>query len=220
MRKILSILCLLITLTQLQAQDFKRFTVSLSYLSADASVGKDDNNVEKKLLPSIAYNFTPWLSAGLEANLPLRDNGVYSSTGGEVFVSFHSPSVKRFRLSLSTVFGYNIVGAYKHYKNLKAYTFFAPLGGLPDGYESPTPLKERWHIGLRPTLSYFISPSLAINVSFGFLGYRSHKQLNNNIVLHDNIDFHKKIERITGAWGFTASPTYSSSLRLGLSYSF
>lgn len=206
MRKILSILCLLITLTQLQAQDFKRFTVSLSYLSADASVGKDDNNIEKKLLPSIAYNFTPWLSAGLEANLPLRDNGVYSSTGGEVFVSFHSPSVKRFRLSLSTVFGYNIVGAYKHYKGLSRHI------GIPDYYAFASPLKERWHVGLRPTLSYSITNGLAAHIGFGFLGYRSHKELNYNDIYQG--------EKPTGAWSFTASPTYSSSLRLGLSYSF
>lgn len=215
MKRLLLMCVLLTTLCGLNAQETHRWTLSLS-LSPGAKQETAEDGY--KLLPSIAYNFNSWLSVGVELNLPLEDRGVYSSTGAELFVSFHSPKVHNFRLTLSPVFGGSIIGAYKfsleNSRGIDCAMFPHRLGYLDCGGRQSSFLKHRWYVGLRPTLSYALSSRCSLSLSYAMWGYRSHSRL-------------ARVQYFTetglgdkGEFGLTTSATYSSEFRLGFSYSF
>lgn len=198
-RLVFFLMLLLVSSGVLKAQELKRWTIGVSF-----SPSKTDED-GAKLLPSIAYNFNSWLSAGAELNLPLKDRGVYSSTGAEVFVAFHTPRLGGFSLTLAPVLGGSMIGAYS----------FSKEGGLRPVCSAiePEPRRYRWYVGFRPTLSHAFSDRWAVSFAYGLYGYRSHTEL-------WNIYRHKGEFEDSSTTGFTTSATYSSNIRLGVRYSF
>lgn len=225
---------LLVLAVSVGAEAQKRFTVSLQGMAGRdySTSGALHRRTEWKLLPSIAYHLSPSISIGLTANLPLRDNGVFSSTGGELWVGLSTPSVAGFKLTLAPTVGYGIIGAYSH--SIKNHWSNFLLGETNQG-STPfdrdyllandkfiyTPIKERWHVGIRPTLTYTLNDRWGFTLSWGFLGYISHSEID-NVHLYPStltLDMPKQVTK-SPRWGFTSSAVYSSALRLGISYSF
>ncbi len=219
MKKNYFMMLLLVLAVSVRAEAQKRFTVSLQGMAGRdySTSGALHRRTEWKLLPSIAYHLSPSISIGLTANLPLRDNGVFSSTGGELWVGLSTPSVAGFKLTLAPTVGYGIIGAYSHSKA----NVYDPQSE-PHGYVDPdvpiahAEVRERWHIGIRPTISYAIDQRWSATLSFGLWGYYSHADVD----LVDHYWFAKERRPQKSRWGFTSSAVYSSALRLGISYSF
>lgn len=208
MKRAISLLLLVLSINLLSAQERKAWTINITIMTGAQN---KDSDIDKwgdgaKLLPSVSYNLKPWLSFGLELNLPLSNRSYWSSTGGEVFASLHTPQIAGFRFSLSPVFGLHIVGAYK--QEYGRYEVIGISFNHPDLHD----IKHRWHAGLRPTISYAFNNQWSASLSYGFWGYRSQEDLYDVYYVGTN--------NTKGKWGFTSNPTYSSSWRLGISYSF
>lgn len=226
MKRIFLIMSLFLAVVAVtQAQELKRWTITLSGMQSNISgIDKD----ETKLLPSVSYNINPWLSAGLELGLPLTDNGVYTSTGVELFAGVHSPRLGPFRLSLLPVIGGATIGAY-------GFSEHHGYSGIDNGPPVPpemmteemrehyrrfrekiTGIKYRWYIGIRPVLDCAIGKHWGIRVSYGFWGVRAPRSLNGVLVYENDL-----VEALHGSIvGLDTSVSFNNALKIGVSYSF
>lgn len=200
---------LLASQTVIHAQEVKRWAVGLQGQNILHSIfgenGRNDK-AEVSLMPSIAYNISPYLSAGVSAVISIKGHDIYSMMGGEAFISAHSPRFKGFSLSLSPVFGMGTIpGGYTYETEYRRM-------GEPD---SPTKtVRYRYYAGIRPTLNLHFNSSWALHLGYGFWGYRSidipESEISSSVIQNNPKSY----------WGFSDSPSYANGLRLGVSYSF
>lgn len=217
---LLSMLALLLPSQLLGQSELKRWTFSLQGMSAE--VEKLNKN-ETKLIPSIAYNFNPYVSAGLELSLPLTDNGVYSSTNAELFATLYTPRLGRFRLGFSPVLGVGLIGAYKRswkYADILIYYESRRSSESRRKYEERH-FGYRWYYGLRPTLEYSLGERWSLSLSYAFWGW--HSRGKDEYVAYRVGGHYENIlsEPVyQPSWGFLTAPTHNSALRIGFRYSF
>lgn len=205
-------LCLLLLLGVLVGQAQGRWTMSLGVMRSNiATIDK----VETKLLPSISYNFNSWFSAGVELGLPLTDNGVYTSTGVELFGAFRSPRLGAIRLSLLPVLGASTVGAYGFSRHYGEGLY------LDSGCERFTRIdvssvKYRWYLGVRPMLDFAIDKHWGINITYSFFGVRAPQSVNKVLIFND-----EKVDEFHGSVvNSDTSISFNNALKVGISYSF
>lgn len=177
------------------------------------------------VVPSVAYGFNKNLSLGASFLLPLatEKNEVATAytSGCELYLNGHIELFSNFRVSLSLIGMLGTTGAYKSFKGDNRYSskyadwdspYFDPY--YEDGevrYQS-----YRWQVGLRPSISYHITPNWFFELSYGLLGYRSHKDLCHNYSVNEPLNNGRR----RGAWGFNSELGWGNALRLGIGYSF
>lgn len=223
MKRVIYIVMLLWFAFNLKAQEYKKWTVSVSQIYGKVQSKTIDRGFV--VVPSVAYGFNKNLSLGASFLLPLATEksevAIAYTTGCELYLNGHLELFSNFRVSLSAI---GMLGTTGAYKSLKAYndyhwtyvnensTYFDPY--YEDGevrYQS-----YRWQIGLRPSVSYHITPNWFFELSYGFLGYRSHKNLCHNYSVNEPLNN----RRPRGAWGFNSEMGWGNGLRIGLGYSF
>ncbi|KGN70276.1 outer membrane beta-barrel protein [Porphyromonas sp. COT-239 OH1446] len=213
-RLTLLVLCLLSGLwTNLSAQDHPRWTIGLSAQSGTLI----ENNFRPKaaaLTPSVRYHFGSRWSVGGALLLPWAtaksDRAVCYTTGLELSLQRAFEVKRDLHLTLSAVGLWGITGPYEVVSNTVVASL-SPLdpnyGKLRIDYQS-----SRWLVGLRPGLSYRFARGWSAEVSYGLLGYRSNKVLDET---HTSDG-----ESREGAWGFNTEVGWGNGLRVGVSYSF
>lgn len=183
------------------AQNIKRWTVDVSFLTG--SVYHDalyPNTKGSALVPSVFYSIGSNRSVGLSLLLPLANEDTeYShsyTTGAELSFKQDFEIPPKFKVSLSALGMFGVTGPYKGVKD-------HVVGGTSIEFYT-----TRWLVGIRPNISYQITPKWSANLSYGFLGYMSDNDISNNYVKN------------SGKWGFNDEMGWGNSLRVGFSYSF
>lgn len=217
MKKVLySLLGLLLLGANLVAQETKHWAVGLAVEHGRLSHKHDDLGKDASFIPSLRYNFNNNWSVGVGALLPLSttkdsSRGLHYTTGGELNVTGSIEPIRRLKLSLSAVGLLGITGNYKVHEFTRILT-----GGcwIADD-RKPTDHKHwRWAVGFRPKVSYLFSPTWGVELSYGFWGYRSQRD-----IVRDTYHLEGD-ERPAGAWGFNDELGWGNGWRLGITYSF
>lgn len=199
-RIILFFMISMLGVSLVSAQNIKRWTVDVSFLTG--SVYHDALYSDTKgsaLVPSLFYNISSNRSVGLSLLLPLANEDTeYShsyTTGAELSFKQEFEILPKFKISLSALGMFGVTGPYK------AITGYM-IGGKVD-YD-----KTRWLVGIRPNISYQITPNWSANLGYGFLGYMSDNDIEDTYVKN------------SGKWGFNDEMGWGNSLRVGVNYSF
>lgn len=204
----------------LSSQEHKKWTVSLSENCGYVENNSYDLNkyFNITLIPSIRYNFTPNISLGVSALLPLakanKDSYSYSyTTGGELYLKGSFEVWHNLKLSLSAVGLVGITGPYKVVNQLLLISSPFPPDdprhkNIEVKYQS-----YRWLVGLRPSISYNFNDNWSLKLGYGFLGYRSNKELGNTAIVEGS-------DPPKGAWGFNSEMGWGNGFRIGIGYSF
>lgn len=205
-----------------EAQNIGRWTFSLSGVSGDVnSVWHLYSEVEKahitetKLIPSLRYRLWGGLSVGVALDLPLsrpKDKLVrsLSTSAVELQLSQRIPLYRGLSFSLSAVGLIGHTGAYHSDRGVENVSGEMYLCATYDH------IRLRWLAGLRPTLSYSFGRHWAVELGYGFWGYRSQED-----VWHTAYRVYEPAKSKTypkGAWGFDAGATWANSLRIGVAY--
>lgn len=209
-RLLLSLVLLFALASQAVAQDFKRWTIQVA-----GAYGTSREDLFTKihsfaLTPSIRYNLSPNLGAGLALHLPMAfprsENSIYHTSGIELQLRPSLEVLPQFRISLSLI---GLLGTLGAYENAEVYVD-APPGPFhkPLDYRR---IRYRWEVGLRPSISYQFSPKWAVELGYGFIGYRSQRDL-------DDVFYINEVP--PGSWGLDDQGAWGNALRFGLSYSF
>ena len=226
MKRIILLLVFLGLGLNLSSQEHKKWTVSLSENCGQVDRDfidfryKNINSFQNiTLVPSIRYNFTPYISLGLSALLPIvieKDEYAPSyTTGGELYVKGALEVLPNLKLLLSAVGMVGITGPYKVLKEDIRWECALPPDSPYHGM-CKTPDIEyqtyRWLVGLRPSISYNFNPNWSLELGYGFLGYRSNKRLSATTII-DGV-------KPKGAWGFNSEMGWGNGLNIGIGYSF
>ncbi|WP_152566809.1 hypothetical protein [Porphyromonas sp. COT-239 OH1446] len=195
----------------LSAQEVGRWSIGLSGLSGSAGPSLHAVKItETKLMPSVHYRLFGDLSLGIALDLPLSkpkkfENRVLSTSAVELQLRQGLSLYKGLKISLTAVGMVGTTGAYR-----------SELGG-PWWRGPHKNIEYRWLVGLRPSIAYAFGTHWGLELGYGFVGYRSQKELGHTAYLPGTS---KDETYPKGAWGFDAGASWANSLRLGLTYSF
>lgn len=200
-RIILLFLISMLGVSLVSAQNIKRWSVGAAFATGvvfhDYSYGNSPKG--SALVPSLFYNISSNRSVGISLLLPLANEDTeYShsyTTGLELSFKQDVEILPKFKISLYALGMFGVTGPYK------AITGYM-IGGNPK-YNT-----TRWLVGIRPNISYHITPNWSVNLGYGFLGYMSDNDIDETIVEN------------SGKWGFNDEMGWGNSLRVGVSYSF
>lgn len=208
--------------SRISAQEFKRwqFGVAGAYGKLQNDIHTDYGNYSVDamgltIMPSLRYYLNNNWSVAGALLLPVATKGgdysVYYTTGVELSLRRDIEVVKGLKISLSAVALGGLTGPYAVVRS--RWDFALPIA-LPVGEEiSSSDVPFRWQIGVRPTVSYqFANSSWGLELSYGFLGYRSREELSQNYSLSHDAP--------KGKFGFSSEMGWGNALRLGLTYSF
>lgn len=205
------LLCLCLP-SRTNAQENHRWTIgfSASYARLDP-VFSDKGLV---FLPSLRYHLDRDWSLGLSLHLPDANKNhnlaILYTTGAEVGLRREVELFPRLRLGLSAIALIGLTGPYTAIKlpyDTSSVPSERPYYSADIDYQS-----IRWQVGLRPSLSYRFAKAWGVELSYGFLGYRSHEDLWTNAIING--------KRPKGAWAWNDQFGWGNALRFGLTYSF
>lgn len=212
MKRLTLLLCLALGLhLSLWGQGFQRWTIGLSSMYEELEGHSDSRGVV--LVPSLRYNLAPGWSIGSAFLLPLATiehaSAKLFTTGVELSLRREMEVAPNLLLSLSAVGLWGIIGPYE--KMGAPCCAIMPRMGSTERPEVHVQ-SYRWLVGLRPAVSYRFSSRWRMELGYGFLGYRSNKDLDDTYRVEDD----KRID----AWGLNAQMGWGNSFRLGVGYTF
>lgn len=213
MRRYLLLLCMLGLWFSSSAQEHQRWTIGLSGIHGTLDNASDYNKVQGfAFSPSLRYNFTSDWSVGAALLLPIASHQINwkampYTTGIEVLLRKDFRIIPRLRLSLSAI---SFWGTTEQYKSA---SISSDSVLTEDGKYKTRPQASRWQIGLRPSVSYQVTQHWAVDLGYGFWGYRSSR-----IIDRTHTPEERAHERST--WGFNGEMGWGNALRLGINYTF
>lgn len=211
------LLCLGLWAIDAQAQGIRRWTLGVELVGgkiSDASYMWHDGyekvkGMELKVVPSLSYNISPSLSAGLALQLPVTDRSVASMASAELFARKSYTVLPRLSIELTAVAGVGTVGFYKNVETTP--------GLLCGAVELPpySFIRARYYAGLRPSIAYQLGERVAVSLGYGFLGYLSNGDVRTSLSGHYDV---KTLDDDVSSsfFGFSRHATYGNGLRLGL----
>lgn len=212
------LLCVGLWAINAQAQSVRRWSVGVELVGN--KIGevsnlwhegyKHRNSAEIKIVPSLSYNISPSLSAGVALQLPVTDRSLASMASAELFVRKSYTVLPRLSISLTAVGGVGTVGFYENVETTPAFDC-----GSSTNLPQYSFIRARYYAGLRPSVAYQIGERVAVSLGYGFLGYLSNGDVGTSLSGH--YDWDALGDDVSSSFfGFSRHATYGNGLRLGL----